>query len=109
MGTLYIAEAANLVFLPNAQAPIMMMPPKAEQTVVIGGGSIQSAPFGSLWTPALPLDGRTIYIRVHTDAICSIAFGVNPTATTANARFAANQTEYFGVFPGYMLAVIVNV
>jgi hypothetical protein len=108
MGTLYIAEAANMTFLPNALGMMMPMPPAAEQTVAIGAGATQSAPFGSLWSPPLPLDGRTIYLRVHTDSICSIAWGVNPTATTANARLAANQTEYFGARPGYMLSVIAN-
>jgi hypothetical protein len=108
MAKLYIAEAANMTFLPNALGQMMPMPPAAEQTVAIGGGATQSAPFGSLWSPPLPLDGRTIYLRVHTDSICSIAWGVNPTATTANMRLVTNQTEYFGARPGYMLSVISN-
>lgn len=66
--------------------------------VVIGAGSLQSAAF----------NGATRVIRVHTDAICSIAIGANPTATADNKRMPANATEYFGVAPGQKLAVITN-
>jgi hypothetical protein len=108
MATLYIWEAASMTFLPNAVGMMMMLPAKAKQTLAIGGSSVQSAPFGSLWSPPLPLDGRTIFLRVQTDSTCSIACGLNPTATVTEGRMAGNQTEYFGVFPGYVLAVIAN-
>lgn len=51
---------------------------------------------------------NSYYIRLHTDAICSVNFGSTPTATTTNARLAANQTEYFAVIPGQKVAVILN-
>jgi hypothetical protein len=73
-------------------------PPLAEQTVAIGAASAQSAPFSA----------ETRFIRVHTDAACSILVGANPTATTAKKRLAADQTEYFGVRPGDRIAVIEN-
>lgn len=66
--------------------------------VAIGGVSAQSAVFP---------DGTRL-IRVHTDAICSIKIGANPTATADDKRMAANATEYFGVTPGHKLAVITN-
>jgi orotate phosphoribosyltransferase len=47
-------------------------------------------------------------VRVHTDAICSIAYGANPTATINSFRMNANTTEYFGVNPGDKIAVISN-
>lgn len=73
-------------------------PRLANQTVSIGGSTTQSSAFNT----------NTTMIRVHTDAICSIDIGSNPTATAAKSRLAANQTEYFGVIPGQKLAVITN-
>jgi hypothetical protein len=45
---------------------------------------------------------------VHTDAICSISFGSNPTATATKARMAAGQTEYYAVNASDKVAVITN-
>lgn len=74
--------------------------PLAEHTVAVGGASAQSAVFND----------RTQVVRIHTDAICSIKFGTNPTATTSTARMIAGQTEYFAVPMGakYRVAVISN-
>jgi len=47
-------------------------------------------------------------IRVHTDSVCSIKIGENPTATTDNKRMAANSTEYFAVRGGHKLAAVTN-
>jgi hypothetical protein len=99
MSTLYIAEVIALGLDAHGQTVLApMMPPVAEQTVVIGSGSVASAAFG----------GTTRFVRIHTDAICSIAFGSAPTATSTNARMNANTTEYFGVSPGLKVAVITN-
>jgi hypothetical protein len=73
-------------------------PNLTSQTVAVAAGSTQSTAFG--------LDTRLI--RVNTDVICSIAIGVNPTATVDSARMAANQTEYFEVIGGHKLATIAN-
>ncbi len=94
MATVYIAEIESI----RVGGPAMQSPPIVEQTVAIGGSSAASAAFSS----------NTAYIRVHTDAICSIVIGLSPTATTSNMRIAANQTEYFGVTGGQQLAVITN-
>ena len=105
MATLYVAEYRALASVPSSQsfAPqpgqAPQEPPVAEQTVAITGSSTASTLFG----------GYTAMIRVNCDVVCSIAIGVNPTATTANKRLAANQTEYFGVVPGQRIAVITNV
>lgn len=96
MGTLYITEYYSGS---SAGIPVVRKPALVTQTVGIGAGSLQSAAFG----------GDTKLIRVHTDAICSVAFGTNPVATTSDARMAANQTEYWEVVPGLKLAVISNV
>ena len=99
MAVLFITEYASItrdgrgVMAPAAQEPAL-----ASQTVAIGGSSTQSSAFNA----------ATNFIRVHTDAICSIAVGANPTASATTARMAADQTEYFGVIPGHKIAVITN-
>jgi hypothetical protein len=96
MATVYITEFRDVGRAGDIQAP--EQPPYAEQTVAIGGASAQSSAFST----------ATRLIRVHADAICSIAIGENPTATATKARFAAGQTEYFTVLPGHKIAVITN-
>lgn len=99
MATVYIAEfRGGHVDHLGFTLPVARMPPIAEQTVAIGGASAQSAAFNA----------DTELIRVHTDAICSILVGANPTAAATNARLAAGQTEYFFVARNSKLAVITN-
>lgn len=99
MALLYIAEYDRMAEAPAGPPQIVQEPPIIEQTpVVIGAGSLQSAFFGT----------RTRIVRIHADSICSIAFGINPTASVQNKRMAASQTEYFGVAPGMKVAVIAN-
>lgn len=105
MATLYVSEYRTLASVPSstnyapqaAQGP--QEPSLVDQTIAITGSSTQSARF----------NGFTALIRVHCDAICSIAIGTNPTATTTSKRLAANQTEYFGVTRDQQIAVITNV
>ena len=101
MATIYISEYAGICSpgpeFNGMQAPAE--PALAEQAVNISGSSTQSAAFNA----------QTRFIRCHTDSICSILFGVNPTAVTSAKRMAASQTEYFGVVTGQKLAVISNV
>lgn len=98
MATLYISEYAASSTHDSRNAYTVLEPPLAEQTVSISGSSAQSSAFGT----------TTHVIRVHTDAICSILVGANPTATTAKKRLPADWTEYFGVQPGAIIAVITN-
>lgn len=79
--------------LDAAQEPALLT-----QTVDIGAMSTQSSAFNA----------NTRFIRIHTDAICSVEFGVDPTATSSSQRMATNQTEYKGVRPGDKVAVITN-
>jgi hypothetical protein len=97
MAVLYITEYAWMASVPNAGPQMPMEPPVAEQTVAIGGTSAQSATFNA----------KTRFVRLHTDAICSVEFGTNPTATATDGRLAANQTEYRGVPEGGTLKVAV--
>jgi hypothetical protein len=82
----------------NLTIPAGQEPATAEQQVAIGGGSVQSAAFAS----------TTRFVRLHADAACRIAFGVNPTAAGTSRRLAAGQTEYFGVIGGQKVAVITS-
>lgn len=112
MASLYISEADEL---PRQNAwPIMALKePTYDQAVLTIGSETKSAAFkvkGQLTTSGgdkVEWKG-TCLIRVHVDAICSIAFGKAPVATTAMKRLAANQTEYFSVSPGDKLSVISN-
>lgn len=100
MAKLYISEYSEAPIGFNGQMLAAGKEPSVtEQTpVVIGAGSLQSAAF----------DAKTKFVRIHTDAICSISFGSNPTATVNTKRLAANSTEYFGVIAGQKVAVITN-
>lgn len=96
MAKLYVTEYAGVG---QNNQPVAQTPPIVEQTpVVIGAGSLQSAAF----------DAATTVVRIHTDAICSIAFGTNPTATANSQRLPADTTEYFSVKFGHKVAVITN-
>lgn len=96
MPTLYVSEFGDLA-MGRAQAG--SLPPLASQTVAIGGTSAASTnAFGP----------NTRMIRVHTDAICSVAVGPTPTAVATAMRMSADSTEFFGVTPGDKIAVISN-
>jgi hypothetical protein len=101
MSALYVTEFESITpTTEGGAAQVARAPAVVDQTpVTISGTSAQSAAFGK----------STKYVRLHSDVICSVSFGANPTASTNNMRFAANQTEYFGVTPGMKVAVISNV
>lgn len=76
---------------------------QAPQEPVITEQTVTSWPAASN-----PFNAKTQFVRIHTDSICSIAFGQSPSATTSNKRLAANQTEFFGVTAGMSVSVIAN-
>jgi hypothetical protein len=106
---LYVTEYQTAASDQGRALPLGHGYPLANQVVNIGGSSVQSQPFTS----------RTHFIRLHTDGVCSILVGTqtgvgppaaqNPVATTTCARMAQNQTEYMGVDPGMIVAVIANI
>lgn len=98
MAVLYISEYDRMPTDTRTSVPTGLEPAIATQTVAIGGVTTQSSAFNA----------NTRFVRIHTDAICSIHFGANPTATATRARMAANQTEFFGVQGGHKVAVITN-
>jgi hypothetical protein len=101
MAKLYVTEFSDIGQTVRGATPVASVVGYVEQTpVVIGGGSLQSAAFAA----------TTILVRISTDAICSIAWGTNPTATANTMRMSADKEEYFYVPPGlsYKVAVISN-
>jgi hypothetical protein len=97
MAFVYIAEFTQVANVSGC--PVAMMPPIAEQRVAIGAETDSSA-----------FNAATRFIRVQNDAICSIAVGTSPTASTSTLRMPAESTEYFAVplNGGYKLSVISN-
>jgi hypothetical protein len=99
MATLYVTEFASVNTFAGKAAQVADQPPLAEQTVTYTTTVASSA-----------FHAGTEYVRIHTDAICSISFGTAPTATTAKMRMVAGQTEYFAVPKGasYKVAAVTN-
>ncbi|HET7156085.1 MAG TPA: hypothetical protein VFI87_12035 [Hyphomicrobiaceae bacterium] len=99
MASLYIAEFSSLASAGGGgSVQAAQWPPLREQKIALSGTSAASAAFGP---------GTTV-IRVHSDVVCSIKVGGTPVATAANARLAADATEYFGVESGAKIAGITN-
>jgi hypothetical protein len=99
MASLYVEEFAALGQSANGNAvQAGEQPALAVQKITIDVTSAQSSAFNA----------NTRFVRVHTDATCSYAFGANPTATAGYPRLVAGATEYFGVEPGHKVAVITN-
>jgi hypothetical protein len=86
-----LARANNGPFVSAGQEPNV-----AEQQVAISGSSTQSAAFNA----------KTGFVMIHTDAICALAFGDNPTAANNRHRMAAGEVRFYGVSPGQKVAVI---
>lgn len=96
---LYVSEYFTQPIIGNGQmGGVASEPSVATQKITMSGTSAQSSAFNA----------ATKFVRLHADAVCSVAFGSNPTAAATSARMAANTTEYFGVNPGDKVAVITN-
>jgi len=103
MATLYVTEYANIAVLQGGRVTqVPMEPPLVEQAFTFTT-TTQSAAFNA----------QTTIVRLHTDAICGVTFGTNPTATAASVglgsgRMVAGQTEYRAVPKGvsYKVAVL---
>lgn len=108
MAVLYITEAKRFGHDDRGVAvPALQMPPVAEQTVAIGVGSVNSAPFND----------KTRAVELHCDAVCHIAWstsaqvkaGTQVAAVTSKKRLPADSTQFFTVEPGGSVAVIQGV
>ncbi len=98
MAKLYIREYQRIGKGFNGhQIPAGEEPGTDQLAVAIGGGSLQSAAFAD----------STAFVGLTTDAICSVVFGTNPTATTNGWRMGAGATQFFAVSPGSAMKVAV--
>lgn len=87
MSTLYISEYADVGHA-GGNVPVGAEPANTDQVVTFTATAGQSVAFKN----------NTVMVRIHTDGICSILFGTNPTAVAnTNKRMAVSQTEYFTV------------
>lgn len=99
MSFLYISEFTALQPTTGGNNLAMAaQPSNRDQQIAITSAAATSSAFLN----------NTYFVRLHTDVINSVVFGSSPTATTTNARMAANQTEYFAVIPGQKVSVISN-
>lgn len=99
MTKLYISEYADVPQQIGGTIPMGIEPMIADQVVDYSGGATASNAF----------DARTKFVRIHTDAICSIRFTTaGSAATTSNKRMAAGATEYFGVGENRTTTLKVN-
>lgn len=98
MALLHIAEFADWARLPGGKGFLVKGPPIAKQSIAIAGAS----------TPAAAFNVKTRVVRLQCDAICRVRVNEAGSADATDMRFAAEQTEYFGVDPGGALAVITS-
>jgi hypothetical protein len=96
MAALYITEYQDILRI-NGVVQVPVEPAIAEQKVTFTTTTQSSA-----------FNASTRYVRIHTDAICSIKFGLNPTAVVTEKRMAADSTEYFAVSTGHKVAAVTN-
>jgi hypothetical protein len=96
MAALYITEYQEVMKL-NGVVQVPVEPAIAEQKVTFTT-TTQSAAFNA----------ATRFVRIHTDAICSIKFGLSPVAVVTEKRMAADSTEYFAVSTGHKVAAVTN-
>ena len=97
MAQLNISEHDPLNYFGSDSVPALKVPPRVKQQLTFSGSSVQSAAFGS----------GSYLIRVHTDTVCRLEFGDNPTAAATSAIvLSAGDREVFNVNPGDKLAVI---
>jgi hypothetical protein len=94
MAVLYVTEYVGLALVQTGgqliQAP--QEPPLVEQAIAITAGSTVTAVFND----------KTTLVRVVTDAVCGVTFGITPTAAVQNGtlgsqRLAANQSQFHSV------------
>lgn len=106
MPTIYITELATLT-TPGTfasgpvQAPFIGNGALREQSFAISVTSSMSTTSG--WT------ANTRFVMVNTDTACFLAFGgttASITATTSAHRLGANETRFYGVNPGGVLAAV---
>ena len=105
MPTIYISELATLSTPLSFGTPV--------QCPFIGNGALREQSFAISVTSAMSTTSgwlsTTRFIQVNTDTACFLAFGgttATITATTSYHRMGANETRFYGVNPGGVLAAV---
>jgi hypothetical protein len=94
---IFISEFSRIILdHGNFAVPIPLTPSVAEQSIEIEMVSKTSEPFKP----------QTRFILVHTEAACSIAFGLTPEADQRFHKLGPGETRYYGINPGDCLAVV---
>lgn len=101
MAFLYITEYARQALDYRGHVAAGEEPAITVQKIVIAAGSTSSAAFNA----------KTRFVELHTDAtVCHVRFGASPqTAVITDKRMAADQTQFFGVKPGHIVANLAGV
>lgn len=98
MAVLYITEYLRVGSGDNSGGiQAGLEPPLADQTVNISGASTQSS----------ALNNETRVVMVHTDLLCHVQIGENPTATTSTRRLPADTTVFYSIPPGVTFKIAV--
>jgi hypothetical protein len=96
MASLYISEYTQN----SIDSPTLVSEPSVSSQVVAFTATAGTS-------TAFRTDTRMV--RLHPDGICSIKFGVAPTAVAnTDARMVAGQTEYFKVTPGFKVSAVTS-
>lgn len=98
MAFIYVNEATELRVYQGGGVQAIELPSLTGYQVANAGASTQGPVFNA----------KTRVIEVHTDSICSILIGPNPTAVTTQGRMAAGETRYYRVQPGDRIAAVLN-
>ncbi len=103
MAFLYIKEYDRLAREehggPGGTVQAGVEPALAEHVLAISGSSV------AMTEPFTP---ETRFIMVHTDTICHIKFGKEPSANDGNQRLPADATMFFGIRPTAELKLAVK-
>ncbi len=73
---------------------------------------VQQVPVGSTSAQSQPTSDVTRFVRLHSDTTCRVKFGLpgsSPVANPTCQRMVAGGSEFFGVVPGTVIAVIESV
>ena len=96
MTKVYVSEYAVLTNIAGTIGQMSPEPPLATQIIDYGAG-----------VASITLSAATRYVRLQNDSICSMSFTAT-NATTSDARFPADSTEYKSVQPGSKISAITN-
>jgi len=98
---LYVTEYADAYHGGSTdQASFVTEPANADQAIDFTAGATASSAFKN----------NTRLVRITSNAICSVLFGTNPTATVNNSRMAAGTERIIGVpmGAGFKVSAITN-